>query len=123
MVAPLDRQFVARGPFLSLDQPTRSALTTDWLFPISGGSPFRRAGGGPGAGGEVPGSAGEVVGDRGAGEPGVVRAEPARGQVRQGPGDQIRVDLLDDRVAAVLRFGLGEYERRVGEHRVIPIRR
>jgi len=48
------------------------------------------------AGGEVPGGAGEVMGDRGAGQPGVVRVEPARRQVRQGPGDQVGVDLLED---------------------------
>lgn len=72
------------------------------------GADGRGPGGGPGAGGEVPGGAGEVVGDAGAGQPGVVGGEPAGWQVRQRAGDQIRVDLFDDRVLAALGFGLGQ---------------
>jgi hypothetical protein len=37
------------------------------------------------------------VGDRGAGQPGIVGAEPSGGQVREGTCDQIRVDLLKER--------------------------
>ena len=59
--------------------------------------------GGPGAavgaGGQVSGGAGEVVGDRGAGQPGVVRAEPAARQVRERAGDQVRVDLLNEGIS------------------------
>lgn len=54
--------------------------------------------GGPGgrvdAGGQMSRRVGEVVDDRGAGQPGVVGEESAGRQVREGPGDQIGVDLL-----------------------------
>ncbi|MDG4834182.1 hypothetical protein O7627_33495 [Solwaraspora sp. WMMD1047] len=53
--------------------------------------------------------------------PGVVDCEPAGRQVRQRAGDQIRVDLLDDCVLAVLGFGLHEDERAVGEYRVVSV--
>ena len=71
----------------------------------------------------MPGRAQEVVGDGGAGQPGTVGPEPARGQVSQGTIDEIGIDLLDDGVAAVLGLGLFEDERGVGEHRVVAILR
>ena len=64
------------------------------------------AGDGVAGSGQVSGGAVEVVRDGGAGQPGVVGGESARGQVRQRPVDQVRVDLLDDGVATVLGFGL-----------------
>ena len=42
-----------------------------------------------------------------------------RGQVRQRPVVPVGEDLLDDRVVAVLTFGLGQLERGVGGHRVV----
>ena len=45
--------------------------------------------------------AGQVERHHGQHEPGRVRGELARGQVRQGGVLQVGVDLLDDRVAAV----------------------
>ncbi len=42
-------------------------------------------------------------------------------QVRQGPGFEVGVDLLDDRVAAVRRLGLQHDQRRVGEHRMVTV--
>jgi len=41
------------------------------------------------------------------------------GQVRQGPAGQVREDLLDLGVVAVLGLGLGQDERGVGEDRVV----
>ena len=79
----------------------------------------RRSGGGAAASGQGGGGAGEVVGDGGAGQPGVVGGEPARGQVREGPVDELGVDLLDHRVVAVLCFGLDEGEWAVGERCVV----
>src|SRR6266511_5720776 len=71
--------------------------------------------------GQVPGGAGQVVGDARAGQPCTVGTEVARGQVGQGPVDEVCVDLFDDRVATVLGFGLFEDERGVGEHREVAV--
>ena len=38
----------------------------------------------------------------------------------EGAGVQVGVDLLDDGMVAVLAFGLDQFDRRVGEHGVIP---
>jgi hypothetical protein len=45
----------------------------------------------------------------------------AEGKVRPRPVDQVREDLLHDRVAAVVALGLYQLEGAVGEHRVIPV--
>jgi hypothetical protein len=39
----------------------------------------------------------------------------------QGALDQVGEELFDDGVAAVVGLGLGELERAVGEHRVVPV--
>lgn len=59
--------------------------------------------------GQGAGGAGEVVGDRGADQPGGVRGEHPRGQVRERGVLQVGDDLLDNGVIAV--GGLN------GEHR------
>jgi hypothetical protein len=61
------------------------------------GADAGRAGGGVAGPGEVSGGPGEVVRDRGAGQPGVVGGETAGRQMREGPGDQIGVDLFKER--------------------------
>jgi hypothetical protein len=70
--------------------------------------------------GEDTGRAQQVVGDRGAQNPGRVRAESARGQMCQRPVDQVGEHGLDDRVLAVGDVGLLEGGVGVGEKRVIP---
>jgi hypothetical protein len=57
--------------------------------------------------GQRAGGAGEVVRDRGADQPGVVRAEVSRGQVRERGVLQVGDDLLDDGVVTVGGFGFG----------------
>ena len=68
--------------------------------------------------GEDTGRAQQVVGDRGAQDPGRVRAESARGQVCQRPVDQVGEHGLDDRVLAVGDVGLLDGGVGVGEERV-----
>jgi len=63
----------------------------------------------------------EVVGDRGAQDPGRVRAEASRGHVGQGSVDEVGEHGLDDRVAAMGDIGGIEGFLGVGEERVIPI--
>lgn len=52
-------------------------------------------------------------------EPGAVGVEPAGGQVRERPVLKVGDDLLDDRVAAVIGFGLDQCQGRGGEYRVV----
>jgi hypothetical protein len=59
----------------------------------------------------------------GDGQPGGVGGELPRGQVRQRPVGPVGEDLLDDGVAAVVLLGLDGLERRVGEDRMVPLRR
>ena len=42
-----------------------------------------------------------------------------RWQVRERAAGQVREDLLDDGVVAVLRLGLDQLERGIGEYRVL----
>jgi hypothetical protein len=46
--------------------------------------------------GQRPGGAQQVVGDAGTGQPGTVGGEPTRGQVREGPVDEVGEDLLNE---------------------------
>ena len=71
-----------------------------------------------GSAGEGAGGAGEVERDRGEDEPGAVRGEAARGQVRQGGVREVCEDLFDDRVAAVGLVGGGGVQVVGGEERV-----
>jgi hypothetical protein len=93
-----------------------------FLAPVSG---WVRAGWrcGPWRGTPRPGRRrrGEVERHRGKHQPGGVRGELSRGQVRQRPGLELGDDLLDDGVVPVgcLR---GQHRRRaVGEHGVMPV--
>jgi hypothetical protein len=61
------------------------------------------------------------MGDRRAGQPRGVRGEVARWKVCEGAVDEVGEDLLDDRVIAVLLFGLDQVERAVGEDGVVPV--
>jgi hypothetical protein len=73
-----------------------------------------------GPAGQGRGGAQQVVGDGGAGEPGGVGGELARGQVCQGAVVAVGEDLLDDGVVAVLVLGPGSSHTGVGEDRVVP---
>jgi hypothetical protein len=77
----------------------------------------------PWAGGQGAGCAEQVVRHGGDGQPGGVGGELPRGQVRQRPVGPVGEDLLDDGVAAVVLLGLDGLERRVGEDRMVPLRR
>ena len=74
---------------------------------------------GAGEAGQGPGGTQQVVADGGAGQPGGVRGERARGQVRQGPVGQVGEDLFDLGVVAVVLLGLEGGERGVGEDGVV----
>ncbi len=83
------------------------------------GTDGSRSGTGVGTFGQGAGSAGEVVRDGGQGEPGGVRGELPRGQMRERTGFEVGDDMLDDRVAAVVGFGLEHRQGRVGQDRVV----
>jgi len=68
--------------------------------------------------GQCSGGAGEVMADSRAGQPGA-GGEVFRREVGQRAVAEVREDLLDDRVVAVLGLGLDHPERRVRKHGVI----
>ena len=70
--------------------------------------------------GEGPGGAGQVERHGGEDEPGAVRGEAARGQVRQSGVLQVGEDRLDDRVLAVDLVGVDGRQVAGGEERVEP---